>query len=76
MEWLENIYISVFIFLILFYQKDGVAMGSLLGPTLACFYMGNLENRILNNNNDCPIKYLRFIDDIFIVSSKRWKSFE
>ena len=51
----------------LFYQKDGVAMGSPLGPTFACFYMGNLEKRVLNNHNDPPIKYLRYIDDIFII---------
>ena len=51
----------------LFYQKDGVAMGSPLGPTFACFYMGNLENHVLSNHNDSPIIYIRYIDDIFII---------
>lgn len=30
-------------------QIDGVAMGSVLGPTFSNFYMANLENKIFNS---------------------------
>ena len=36
---------------ILYKQIDGVTMGSPLGPTIANFFLANLENRILKNKN-------------------------
>ena len=36
---------------ILYKQIDGVTMGSPLGPTIANFFLANLENRILKNIN-------------------------
>ena len=45
-------------------QIEGVAMGSPLGPSFANFYMGDLEQRILSNNPNRPIKYARYVDDI------------
>jgi hypothetical protein len=47
-------------------QKDGLAMGSPLGPTLANFYMCHIENQVLQNENIAPHIYCRYIDDIFI----------
>jgi len=43
-------------------------MGSPLGPTFANFYVGNLENKTLNENPSLkPEMYSRYVDDIFIV---------
>ena len=35
----------------LFKQIDGVAMGSPLGPTLANFFLANLEDKLHNETN-------------------------
>jgi hypothetical protein len=51
----------------LFKQVDGVSMGSSLGPTFANYYMGKLEERILNVIVPKPIVYCRYVDDIFIA---------
>ena len=52
----------------LFKQIDGVAMGSPLGPTLANFFLGNLENKLLNKTNGFyPKIYLRCVDHIFAI---------
>ena len=44
-------------------------MGSLLGPTIANFFLANLENRILKNKNQHSpkLKKLRYVDDVFAV---------
>ena len=53
----------------LFLQKDGIVMGSPLGPTFACFYMGHIEKNMLNKNPDLkPAIYCRYVDDIFVVT--------
>ena len=36
----------------LYQQYDGVSMGSPLGPTIANFFLANIENKILQNNAD------------------------
>ena len=48
-------------------QKEGVSMGSPLGPTFANFYMCNLENQILSDLNNKPKIYARYVDDIFLI---------
>ena len=53
----------------LFVQKEGVAMGSPLGPTFANYYMGHLENNVLCNSNVRPRIYGRYVDDIFLQVS-------
>ena len=52
----------------IYYQKDGVSMGSPLGPTFANFYMCHIENKILKslNHADKPIVYTRYVDDIYV----------
>ena len=50
----------------LYVQIEGVAMGSPLGPTFANFYMGDLEQRTLTDNNSKPHIYARYVDDIFV----------
>ena len=50
-----------------YYQIEGVAMGSPLGPTFANFYMGHLESNVLQNVDIRPTVYARYVDDIFVV---------
>jgi hypothetical protein len=50
----------------LYYQKDGIAMGSPLGPTFANYYMCHIENQALEDSNIKPYIYCRYIDDIFV----------
>ena len=65
---------SSFIFDFLLYkQKDGVAMGSPLGPTLACAFLCHYEKEWLDN---CPshfksIVYRMYVDDIFVLFSSK-----
>ena len=52
-----------------FRQKDGVAMGNPLGPTLANAFLAHHEKNWLN---DCPltfkpILYRRYVDDTFLI---------
>ena len=47
-------------------QKDGVAMGSPLGPTLANIFMGHLETEYFKRNGK-PMMYYRYVDDCFIL---------
>ena len=60
----------IFLFDMAFYiQVDGVAMGSLLGPSLANFFLYHHETKLLN---DCPKKFKpvfhkRYIEDIFVL---------
>ena len=52
----------------LYKQIDGVTMGSCLGPTLANFFLGCLEEKLLaSTNNPSPNLYLRYTDDIYTV---------
>ena len=51
----------------LYYQIDGVSMGSCLGPTFANFYMAHLENKVLSNIDIKPTTYCRYVDDIYVV---------
>ena len=57
----------------LYKQVDGVAMGSPLGPSLANFFLGYLEQKIFINSDECvwgsinPKLYVRYVDDVFAV---------
>lgn len=52
----------------LYKQVDGVTMGSPLGPTIANFFMGHLEEKIFSDSsNNLPCLYLRYIDDVYAV---------
>ena len=53
---------------IMYRQVDGIAMGSPLGPTLANIFMGYLEYKILPDF-DLECKYVRYVDDCFIISN-------
>ena len=43
-------------------------MGSTLGPTLANFFLANLENKLLNKTNDFyPKIYLQYVDEVLAI---------
>ena len=50
----------------LYRQKDGVAMGSPLGPLFANFYMCHIENQVLQQRDIRPDLYVRYVDDILV----------
>ena len=52
-----------------YFQKDGVAMGSPLGPILADIFLGFLETFHLRQCNVSPSHFFRYVDDTFAVFS-------
>ena len=61
----------------LYKQIDGVTMGSPLGPTLANFFLGCLEEKILEHNcNVVPKLYLRYIDDSYALFDNKKDCFK
>ena len=53
----------------IYIQKDGVGMGSPLGPRLANIFVGYLEHKFKNEINERCNEYLRYVDDTFVVCS-------
>ena len=52
----------------LYTQIDGVAMGNPLGPTLANFFLADLETKMFKDYNGIkPKGFVRYVDDIFCV---------
>ena len=53
----------------LYFQIDGVAMGSPLGPTLANIFMNFYEKKWLDEcpTDIKPLFYRRYVDDIFVL---------
>ena len=51
---------------LLYRQKDGIAMRSPLGPTLANIFVGYLEYKIIHQ---IQCKYCRYVDDCFIIKN-------
>ena len=52
----------------MYLQRDGVSMGSPLGPTFADFYMSALESQLLNQQLiSNPVFYVRYVDDILAL---------
>jgi hypothetical protein len=61
------LYNNYFKFDVFFYlQIVGIAMGIICGPSLATIYLYNKERLCLSTIK--PIIYVRFIDDIFLIS--------
>ena len=48
-------------------QRDGVAMGSPLGPILADIFLAKLENQQLSSTISEFDLYLRYMDDTFVI---------
>ena len=55
-----------------YYQTDGVAMGSPLGPLLANSFMSHYEGKWLDEcpGDFKPKYYRRYVDDIFVLFEK------
>ena len=51
----------------IYYQVDGVSMGSPLAPVMANFYMSNLENKIIPQLQNKPTLYIRYVDDTLLL---------
>jgi len=49
--------------------KKGISRGSSLSPLLGAFYLLDLDKRI----EKMDVKYFRYMDDILILASTRWK---
>ena len=58
---------------ILYKQRDGVTMGSPLGPTLANAFLSFYEKKWLEQCPDKfkPVYYRRYVDDSFVVFKSR-----
>ena len=60
----------------IYYQIDGMAMGSPLGPVLVNLFMGYHEQKWLQSFEECElILYHRYVDDIiclFNSETERW----
>ena len=53
-------------------QKDGVAMGSSLGPILANIFMSHFETEALSKySGNLPSIYRRYVDDTFLIFDNR-----
>ena len=50
----------------LYYQIDGVAMGSPLGVLFANAFMCHVEEKVLSGCDVKPFMYYRYVDDIFL----------
>jgi hypothetical protein len=50
-----------------FLQTNGTAMGARIAPVYANLFMNYLEEKFIYKRRDCPRKWYRFIDDIFMV---------
>ena len=50
----------------LYYQTDGIAMGSPLGVLFAQAFMTSVEEEVLKDTNVKPALYCRYIDDILV----------
>ncbi|KAF0313069.1 hypothetical protein FJT64_016313 [Amphibalanus amphitrite] len=53
----------------LYYQKDGIAMGSPLGVLFAQAFMSAVENEVLSESRVKPNLYCRYVDDILVEVS-------
>ena len=53
----------------IYLQKQGTAMGTRMAPNYAIIFMHSIEERILKGAEYQPQKWLRFIDDVFIIWS-------
>ena len=51
---------------IMYRRKDGVSMGSVLGPTMANIFVGFHEERLLSKPTK-PLVYFRYVDDTFCL---------
>ena len=54
----------------IYQENDGVAMGSPLGPVLACIFMVDLDTKIIPTVTDSISHWRRYVDDTFVFVKK------
>jgi hypothetical protein len=54
---------------LIFQQIKGTAMGAAFSPSIANIYMSTVVSKFLKTQNNKPIMFVRYIDDIFMI----WK---
>ena len=57
-------------------QKSGTAIGTKFAPPYACIYMDQVEQKFLETQNDKPLVWLRYIDDIFFIWTRGKKKIQ
>ena len=50
-----------------FLQTGGTAMGTALAPNYANLFMDRFETKAIEGYHLKPLKWLRFIDDVFMI---------
>ena len=62
----------------LFIQHEGMAMGSILGPTMAAFALNLIESRFNQYSGNMPLLFYRYVDDClaFFTSQDGVESFQ
>ena len=48
-------------------QVSGTAIGTKCAPTYACIYMDEVETEFLKTQENTPLAWFRYIDDIFFI---------
>ena len=57
-------------------QTKGVPMGNIMAPSYSGIFMGDLEKRLIQLDNDRIKIWVRYIDDIFVIWKGDQASFE
>ena len=50
-----------------FKQVFGTSMGTKMAPSMACLFMGRLEETMLSGVTKKPLMWIRYIDDVFFL---------
>ena len=57
-------------------QTGGVAMGTKMGPSFACLFVGYLEERMFSEfNGPIPDLYKRYRDDVLVYHTKQIRNY-
>ena len=60
----------------MFHQIQGTAMGTIMAPAYANIFMGDLEEKLIEDYHTTPIVWKRYIDDVFCIWPGQPQDFE